>query len=642
MYAIGTMFNYFRTKFQQYLDVLLVRQSFFCEKYIREYVEDYRQVYYVGTSHYLKKIIIQGSSTTEPSFLLCVNSCKREVMEILFGKYGIDHEEWEVVFYHTYFSFFENKRKRGKSSSVSFTVSNEIMQNLFYTARSEIKKIAHVKKNFEKKYVSLESSKNISVPQGLFHVDVTLWHKGRLHGSYIVYRCNLEEGVLRAARLAFLDERFSRLSYKDTDDIRIEICIVSPLGFPLVVSDVINESIMYDKSYCILSEEQTKSGWYVPPTFNCIRVHTLTDYITRLETEKLGRPYKKSSTGDIFIHQTISFIESYDKKEILRCDGPVALKPTRNLSLEQELFFSIKSMLAYLERIQRDDGYFFAIIDPLSGECKEDFDRFCFTVYALALHYSVTKDVLSYKIVTKGIQYAQQHAFEKAHVVSFLAYVYIGLSYFYLNDTKGVEKVHLLIVSFKDEINYDPVTYSQLARFLLITGYDLESSYSFIKKLIDAVCEDYQFKLQNGLSIDLAAYVELPWLLQFVNQVSDNEIIIRTGNTILDNYISLQKSIGSFPTSLTDDFSYVRGTAKILEVLVQMDNIDKSILEKGLGWCITMQYSKESTYFLTSSAAKLVEGGLRHDYGNHEVWIDSMAHMLIASTLYIKTKITRG
>ena len=71
-----------------------------------------------------------------------------------------------------------------------------------------------------------------------------------------------------------------------------------------------------------------------------------------------------------------------------------------------------------------------------------------------------------------------------------------------------------------------------------------------------------------------------------------------------------------------------------MEVLSVIDSIPRERLEKSLIWTMNMQYNEENSYFIPKEWQAICHGGLRHDYFNQEIWIDSLGHMLIVYANY--------
>ncbi len=127
---------------------------------------------------------------------------------------------------------------------------------------------------------------------------------------------------------------------------------------------------------------------------------------------------------------------------------------------------------------------------------------------------------------------------------------------------------------------------------------------------------------------------------------------------IFDWLLHYQLDNGSFRALNNPDseFSYIRGTAKVFEVLAKVFlinktkefdgifNLDyyKACFQKAFNWIARMQYSSRNSYFVSSRNLDKVIGGFRHDYFNCDLWIDGAGHFILGASRFLKIQDNYG
>lgn len=471
------------------------------------------------------------------------------------------------------------------------------------------------------------------LPQRFFHkadLGVATWINGRLRGSWIAEDQYLIEGLITAATNAGQDSRFKPPTNRDLARAQIEITIAHRLRLPLSAEFRAANRILPEKGYVF--PYGAANGWYLPEVFNVRRFRTLEELLGDLAQEKVRLPRETHRKAKIFICEVDDFIESADRSRALSLSGPV-VKP-KPLVLDSTFLEQRLRMAAdWLRRIQEPDGNIPPITDPFNGhQAQMDWPKLAFTAWALTEFSETIKEKQYLQAAAKSFEYLRDHFIKQEPRLPNPGLTYAYLGQLALSQGKIVE-AHAAggqILQLSHAVSFEPVVYSQIASFLTRLSNTDPTVRPVLKNLQKTLKRRFEEDQRNGNPMSLAAWAEL------ANTFSNTDPSFARNVTAWLKRRQLPS--GAFPDSTVSDFSYVRGSGKILEVLALQPQEHPDAIAGVLRWLLAMQYDKETTFFVPAENRSKVIGGFRHDYLNHEAWIDAAGHMLLGGARLLKSK----
>ncbi len=482
-------------------------------------------------------------------------------------------------------------------------------------------------------------------------LDVALWTKGVLRGSWVAVNNFLGEGIIETAIYASRDSRFKPLEFDELKDARIEITLFSDLKIPLSKSLLNKNEIFHDKGYLI--RRGSKGGWFLPQVFNVSSFKTLKEFLSRLGSEKAFLQEKEifDKKTEIFIFEVDDFIEGEEKEEIFSLAGPAA----RAGKPEGKIKNSAISAADWLIKMQEPDGNFVPIINPLTSRTSQlDWPRSIFTGWSLIEFGKAVGNPKYIDAGRKNFSYGKKYILDEQIIKNFnnegLDLAYLGQEALSLGYSQEALQCGNRILEKENQLKFEPILFSQIGSFLAelsrIDKNFMTSALRFGEKAQIAFDND----LHQRRLMQLAVWAELANLYLKLFEIQSDSSHLQAVRKVIDWLLSHQLDNGSFRAAndSNSNFVYTRGTAKIAEVLAEIFILEKQIdgaldlayykncLEKALDWLKTMQYSFENSYFIPKKNLDLIIGGFRHDYFNQEAWIDSAGHFLLAGSRFLK------
>ncbi len=458
-------------------------------------------------------------------------------------------------------------------------------------------------------------------------LDVTMWTNGKLRGSIILQNQPLINGLKEAALRATTDHRFKPLASNELAHTAIEINLISTLHIPITEKEVLANNIYTNKTY--RAQINQAQGWYTPAVFNCRTFSDLKTFTESLIIEKIGHKITKPLPIYTISH-TENFISlSETSNQILNLNGPLPESTTLSLT-------ELKQATArYLGLIQETDGNLPAIINPMQGE-QSVFDsvRLAHSIWALNHNARVTADQKTRQVAAKAYEYLKTLLKQPGYLKFLQPYqkalmlVYMHHASVILADSPLSTFITDLILEIDETLlPTEPILFLQLAQW----HFQTFTSISKAEKYITPILRSFEEKIAKKQSFELASYIDLIPSLRTLGTITSNPILLKKADEITDWYYEEQLSIGSFPSFHGSNYSYTRGTIKILETLSQIVKLDK-LKFLPLNWLTSMQYTTNTTYFVKPELQTKILGGFRHDAHNASVWIDASSHLLLINS----------
>lgn len=615
LYMINKLFF----KYQKLQDKFFVKQLNYFSSWLDKEISSERNVYLIETKNISKKVSKSNIyKNSKPSFIFC----EPHLAENIFLKINEKKDNWVKIFIHPNYEIYESTSDvEGDEFPLRFGLSTDEQKFALKLSR-DVLESEILKKKIDTKNILNKFNEKCDV-------DVTLWCGGKLRGSQIIFGLSLYEGIIEATKRSYNDQRFPKITEKEIKDARIEVTFLHSLQMPLMYKDIEKNIPLHNKVYSALVNE--KFGFYLPATFNCVNFKSLDHLARSLFYEKMSLDFSPKFLTNIFIGEVSDYIENSSHTESIVLDGPMP-QIYNSDSFKNNYKKFIDRTLDYLERVQDKDGKILTKVNPLTGLAKDDdLVRLCFTNYALFFYAKSENDLRSRKIAERSFIYITKvigETFFGSDSNKIMSYIYYAQSAKLAGDEKEYEKSLKTVNNLFDSCPFDPILYSQyVLLFLCEESFDRNK----IDKLVEEILNSFNDKEKKGEEIDLASYVELPKILFEVSKFSkEKDVFEDESKRIINWYLSKQNGDGSFYSSTINKFSYTRGTGKVIEVLTKTEGVPKKSLEKAFVWCMNMQYNEENSYFIPDEYRAICNGGLRHDYFNQEIWIDSLGHVLIA------------
>lgn len=566
---------------------------------------------------------------------------------------GLDNEQWFCLFETPELKIYEN-RKRSDASQfrpLRWGLGEEEKKTALKIARKALKIYLNDKK--KPKFEDLDLEK-IPLIFGLkTDLDVSLWTKGVIRGSWVVENNSLADGIISGAIFAARDPRFKPLEPEELEKTKIEIILFSDLKIPVSQDFIKENKIIHNKGYVIAREE--KRGWFLPEVFNMSRFKDLNDFLMRLGTEKAGLRAEEvlDRKTEIKIFEVQDFIESNEPEKILNLRGPIAEQ--KNLI---ELEYSASLAADWLVNIQEENGNLPPIINPLIGESLKQIDwpRLAFCGLGLAEYGIFCENIKYIEAGKKVFDYLNKYIISEDNINiatagQTLTLAYLGQLALVLDSRKTAQLCAAAIMEKERFLNFEPIRFAQISLFfILISQFDRQFLETSIK-LAAAIGDNFKENIKNKKSMDLASWAEAPNLFLKLYQIKKDSSFLKEAEKMVQWLLENQMAGGGFKSfdSVDSDFAYARGTGKIVEVLAnillsnEFDSLFNrdyyiQIIKQGFNWLISMQYLPDNSYFVPEKNLGKVIGGFRHDYFNTDLWIDSAGHFILTVTRFLKTK----
>ena len=553
----------------------------------------------------------------EVTFIVCVRTVEPSPLD----------QKWIRIFFSPEIEIWENKNRTAGPAPLRWGLDNDEKKFSIKLARKALTKF--LTSDEQLSYAELQ---NIRLPirfQLKTDLDVALWVHGQLRGSMVVEQLPLAEAIVTAASYVSRDMRFKPVTTDELPFTRIEITLISGLRIPLTDEEQKIDVIYSEKGYLYI--KGNRRGWFLPEVFNVRRYETLQKFLNDLAKEKAGIIGDRAG-AQILIFEVDDFIETENQQDVLTLKGPI-VSYEKDVSIT-ELETHSRAWADWLCRIQEPDGNFPPDMNPLTSRHTQiDWPRLAFTAWTLAEFGKIMKDGKYIRAAEKSFWYLKQFLISSFPILvpsHELALVYFGQLSLALNKPNEAGVVAHRILSRVNTLNFEPITFAQIASFFkIISKKDREFSAPF-EYLTRIIKENFEQSLKGDKSMNLAVWAES------VNTFTgvDEEFSCKVANWLKTQ----QLSSGAFPESTYSNFVYTRGTGKIFEVLVIDVGANNDSIQQAIRWLVSMNYNQGNTFFIPEESRIRFIGGFRHDYFNHETWIDAVGHVLLGTTRLLKSQ----
>ncbi len=458
-------------------------------------------------------------------------------------------------------------------------------------------------------------------------VDVALWLKGELRGSQIVSGKTFYEAVTKAALRAVFDHRFKPIALADLAQLRIEVAYMDDLLLPLPQFSWLGTEVLSYSQLGYQLRTPRGLGWYVPAVFNILPLNTLAQIFSNL-IRKINFSGDEKDC-DLWVFSTQIWIEdnsltgaTFDEQ------GPLLVNNLTKISPSE----IAEAAVAHIHYNQETDGNLLPRLHPdkKTPTNSVDFLRLANAIYALSEYEQRTKNEMVRRVLVTAYDYLQKYLFTYPSFSSYekamtLAYALRAMQHLGKHDDKKSARQELLVLLPK--LSYEPILFSQISLTLLTAEGVGEAECFSAYELVARVEKDFREKIRTRETVSLALYPELITLLPKV-PASYKDANWLSADEVLGWYLRQQRVDGSFPsTTKGNRFSYVRGTAKILECLPATHEKERALVWQ---WLSTMQYNQNNSYHLPLAEQSKFIGGFRHDVFDRSAWLDAASHVLVA------------
>ncbi len=573
------------------------------------------------------------------SFFIKFSSCRPD----------IDRKEWKLIFQSPELEIYESKKKfeDQQFKPLRWGLNEKEKGTALKIARKAIEIF------LKEKRIPKITDFNFSL-SGAFYLktdlDVAFWTNGVLRGSWVATNNFLGEGIIETAIYASRDSRFKPLEFDELKDARIEITLFSDLKIPLSKSLLNKNEIFHDKGYLI--RRGSKGGWFLPQVFNVSSFKTLKEFLSRLGSEKAFLQEEEifDKKTEIFIFEVDDFIESSNQKGVLSLDGPIALLKNQNITIEK----SASSAANWLLRIQESDGNFIPIIHPLTGKSAQvDWSRSVFTGWSLIEFGAMVGNSKYVEAGRRNFAYAKKYLLDEsvmndANSVA-LSLAYLGQEALSLNQWQEAFCCGTKILEKKDQLKFEPILFLQIGSFFMELSKSDRNFWEPALRFTAFATSMFEQNLSRNQIIHFAPWAELPNLCLKLFKITGGAHYLKTARESIDLFLGNQLDSGAFKSAINSNFVFSRGTGKIVEALAGILSLKneqinevfdlahyRKCLERAFDWLKTTQYTPENSYFIPQKNTDIIMGGLRHDYFNPDIWIDSAAHLILAASRFLR------
>ena len=573
------------------------------------------------------------------------------IIRILPTKQTFPKGKWQIIFQSPEIEIYENRERFQflRIKSLRWGLTKEERSIALKIARQSLE--IFLKEKIQPKPEDLNLVPLSPLFTSRTDLDVALWTKGIIRGSAVVENKNFRDGLIEGAVQASRDSRFKPLKLKELPQTRIEITLISDLRIPLSEDLIKKDEIFYNKGY-LIKKGQNK-GWFLPEVFNVRLFNNLREFLGRLASEKasLSPEAVFDKKTEIFIFEVEDFIEGTNQEEALKLDGPTIKFKKRKDGLEK---LSLKAA-DWLLKIQETDGNFPPIINPLTGQANQiDWPRSAMAAWSLVELAKTIEKANYLEAAKKNFLYLKKYLLGESLFIANYNQTAASLAYFgqlalSLDYWQESLQAGSGILEKERHLDFEPILFQQIGSFFTELAKSDKRFFEPALRFADSTKDVFTKILSDEQPINLAVWAEVVNLFLKLFEMTDNHSYLETAQKTTDWLLKYQLNSGAFKSATNSNFVYTRGTAKIAEVLgtiflFKNKEIDKvfnlnycrKCLEKTFDWVSQMQYSLENSYFIPQDNLKLVIGGIRHDYFNSELWIDSVGHLLLGASRYLR------
>lgn len=468
-------------------------------------------------------------------------------------------------------------------------------------------------------------------------VCTAFWTEGKLRGSMTGEGATVAEAVRNSARRALVaDERFKPLTQGELADTSIEITVFSPIRVRTRFSDDV--PIDHRKGY--IAELNGRWGLYVPEVHNATRFLGRADLLRRLFEEKGGISWSQRNSARAYEFDVCDFIEGSPASPV-----PTQMSATMPLpKFASDQLASIEDAadrsLVWLKGIQEPDGNIPPYIRPFQqSKAQVDWARLPLVAYALSEFLQIRPARSSQEMLQGILSYCERYLGEvgmhgRVSDQKMYGLVYLAHAYMRVGEYDRVDAYLTSVLARLSDLLKHPIlslqVLSLLQRIAAEEKGDRSGAYEKFVLDIGTSCKMSFLERANDLHTDSALFAEAV--------VAYRTLDPSFSRSVADWLVTHQKSDGSFRLSRRTAWSHTRGTAKIFEVLATQPDRYHDVLVRTHAWLEAMQYTETNTFFIAPSFRKEVIGGMRHDHGNPDVWIDATAHHLLGIARIVKGK----
>ncbi len=451
-------------------------------------------------------------------------------------------------------------------------------------------------------------------------VAVALWTRGRLRGSVITSPGPALRMVAQGAAWACQDARFPPLAVADLAETIVQVGFLHAPRVPLSRGEIETGDAYPDKA--LFLSDGTRAGAYMPEVFNVFgrRMARLRALAESLARDKVGLPGLGPSAR-IEVSEVTEMIESADRSRALRLDGPVACLD--DTSVRSHVPAAGRAACAWLAAIQGEDGALPLFVRPSTGKGEGvDIVRSAMTAEALAafgVAYGLESALESARRILAWLDRSRSDWISN-RVLALPATIYRGKAAWHLGDHDALEVATRRVLQQLDGPDPGPLVLAHAASFLDCASTRYPPAGRKCESLRIDLALQFAYARASEKPMSLAEWAELGAAFPEGS---------KTSREVCDWLLSSQLSSGAFPETTTSEFVYSRGTGKVFEVLALRARLSPGVIERALGWLLSMQYRPDSAFFVPHEHWSRVLGGLRHDPYGPDAWIDAAGHLLL-------------
>lgn len=473
------------------------------------------------------------------------------------------------------------------------------------------------------------AERHILSAASLIEVCVAFWKDGQVRGSMMAGSETLEGAVRKATRRAILlDYRWKPLSLEEFSLVQIEITTFSPVKVNIKAQN--QSTIDYTKGYTARYGERL--GLYVPEVFNAQRFLDRNSFFRTLVETKGGMSFRDSRRVRIDSFEVCDFIESKSNNKLLEMSASMEQSGIyQSNDIEESMIRSAQAGISWLGSIREEDGNIPPVVHVFGHSLAQfDISRLAFVAYALAEWQQTFLLPIHHDHLLRTIRFVRDNIPHTGALIRQQAYAltYLGHAYVSLNDKAAALALAPEVVRAGRADPSDSMLglqiISLLRRLEQASGVLFEEASFF-----ERVCKERFAEQKKRPDIDIASWAEAAFAFTF----TDPEYADRIVRWLMGH----QNYDGSFRQSPANEFAYTRGSAKIFEVLAVHPGYENA-LGRADAWLRSMQYTTRNTFFIQPHFRRYVIGGIRHDYGNPDAWIDSVGHYVLGAVRYLRGK----
>lgn len=460
-------------------------------------------------------------------------------------------------------------------------------------------------------------------------VCAAFWKDGQVRGSMMAYGETVIQAVHNAVtRTLLTDDRWKPLTLEDLNQLVIEITIFSPIRMPVKASE--GRVLDYTKGY--IATQENNLGLYIPEVFNAQKFNDSSHFFYTLVTQK-GRITKdKVKDTSLFMFDVCDFVSLPDTRGVLMMSATMPKKHDLGELSALSLSKSVTQAVDWLLSIQEQDGNVFKSVKVFNARFDEmDWVRMPFTLYALAEWNNIYPSATLSQSVANGISFCAPHLFPRSvkdywSDNKILGSISLGNTYCALLQYEDAKLTVDKIIKYTQKRKLGTFTqlqlYSLLERVVHMCGEPLYQTT--LRQRLSSNCKKLFHESKDNPYTESAFWPEAVIAYTF----SDPEFSEEVTRWLLDH----QKPDGSFMMSKQSDFSYTRGTGKIIEVLAPQVKRHLYPLQNACQWMFSMQYTADNLFFVDPKVRQQLVGAFRHDMGNPDAWIDSAGHFILGAS----------